>query len=131
MRVIFYFCFSSRRRQSICALVTGVQTCALPVSGFCLFAVLFSAPALAQDSALAREVQRLKRDLNNLQSYVYKNPRLSAGSDSQSGAAGSGGFDSVDSVARLPVDLQTKPGTDRKSTRLNTNHQCETRMPEP
>src|SRR3546814_9010629 len=26
------FCFSSRRRYSRCALVTGVQTCALPIS---------------------------------------------------------------------------------------------------
>src|SRR3546814_9310405 len=25
------FCFSSRRRHTICALVTGVQTCALPI----------------------------------------------------------------------------------------------------
>src|SRR3546814_8510578 len=25
-------CFSSRRRHTICALVTGVQTCALPIS---------------------------------------------------------------------------------------------------
>src|SRR3546814_10268134 len=27
----FYVCFSSRRRHTICALVTGVQTCALPI----------------------------------------------------------------------------------------------------
>src|SRR3546814_8743913 len=27
-----YFCFSSRRRHTRCALVTGVQTCALPIS---------------------------------------------------------------------------------------------------
>src|SRR3546814_13387968 len=27
------FFFSSRRRHTICALVTGVQTCALPISG--------------------------------------------------------------------------------------------------
>src|SRR3546814_10379396 len=27
----FYFCFSSRRRHTRCALVTGVQTCALPI----------------------------------------------------------------------------------------------------
>src|SRR3546814_18328390 len=26
------FCISSRRRHTICALVTGVQTCALPIS---------------------------------------------------------------------------------------------------
>src|SRR3546814_9937571 len=32
--VIFWlcFCFSSRRRHTRCALVTGVQTCALPIS---------------------------------------------------------------------------------------------------
>src|SRR3546814_14381359 len=28
------FFFSSRRRHTRCALVTGVQTCALPISGF-------------------------------------------------------------------------------------------------
>src|SRR3546814_19322126 len=30
--VLFYFFFSSRRRHTRCALVTGVQTCALPIS---------------------------------------------------------------------------------------------------
>src|SRR3546814_8468577 len=29
--MIVYFVFSSRRRHTICALVTGVQTCALPI----------------------------------------------------------------------------------------------------
>src|SRR3546814_8211236 len=28
---MFLFCFSSRRRHTRCALVTGVQTCALPI----------------------------------------------------------------------------------------------------
>src|SRR3546814_12690271 len=28
---LFFFCFSSRRRHTRCALVTGVQTCALPI----------------------------------------------------------------------------------------------------
>src|SRR3546814_1712420 len=28
---VFAFCFSSRRRHTSCALVTGVQTCALPI----------------------------------------------------------------------------------------------------
>src|SRR3546814_7033939 len=31
--VYLYFFFSSRRRHTRCALVTGVQTCALPISG--------------------------------------------------------------------------------------------------
>src|SRR3546814_4187875 len=33
--ILFFFCcffFSSRRRHTRCALVTGVQTCALPIS---------------------------------------------------------------------------------------------------
>src|SRR3546814_4932715 len=30
--VHFFFFFSSRRRHTRCALVTGVQTCALPIS---------------------------------------------------------------------------------------------------
>src|SRR3546814_9743620 len=31
MVFLFFFCFSSRRRHTRCALVTGVQTCALPI----------------------------------------------------------------------------------------------------
>src|SRR3546814_8004523 len=31
--VLVHVCFSSRRRHTSCALVTGVQTCALPISG--------------------------------------------------------------------------------------------------
>src|SRR3546814_7223605 len=30
--LVLYFFFSSRRRHTRCALVTGVQTCALPIS---------------------------------------------------------------------------------------------------
>src|SRR3546814_6659181 len=32
---LFFFFFSSRRRHTICALVTGVHTCALPISFCC------------------------------------------------------------------------------------------------
>src|SRR3546814_7814399 len=32
MFLFFFFFFSSRRRHTRCALVTGVQTCALPIS---------------------------------------------------------------------------------------------------
>src|SRR3546814_2958238 len=31
MCCVYYFVFSSRRRHTRCALVTGVQTCALPI----------------------------------------------------------------------------------------------------
>src|SRR3546814_5148954 len=36
--LLFWFCFSSRRRHTRCALGTGVQTCALPIS-WLVFAV--------------------------------------------------------------------------------------------
>src|SRR3546814_9318315 len=32
--MFFFFFFSSRRRHTRCALVTGVQTCALPISSW-------------------------------------------------------------------------------------------------
>src|SRR3546814_21105541 len=41
------FFFSSRRRHTICALVTGVQTCALPIS---LFPTISSGVTRKQDS---------------------------------------------------------------------------------
>src|SRR3546814_19918154 len=34
------FFFSSRRRHTICALVTGVQTCALPICAFLIFSMM-------------------------------------------------------------------------------------------
>src|SRR3546814_10859410 len=42
--VFLFFFFSSRRRHTRCALVTGVQTCALPIfaAAFGGFAVAFS-----------------------------------------------------------------------------------------
>src|SRR3546814_7087639 len=36
-RVMYSFFFSSRRRHTCCALVTGVQTCARPISGMFRF----------------------------------------------------------------------------------------------
>src|SRR3546814_1886177 len=46
--VVVFFC-SSRRRHTICALVTGVQTCALPISTILLAGLAGS--AIAQDEA--------------------------------------------------------------------------------
>src|SRR3546814_15036226 len=40
MLCLFLFFFSSRRRHTRCALVTGVQTCALPIFGCMLGYVL-------------------------------------------------------------------------------------------
>src|SRR3546814_5530745 len=39
------FFFSSRRRHTRCALVTGVQTCALPISGLALASAAARTPS--------------------------------------------------------------------------------------
>src|SRR3546814_14761479 len=49
MFVFLFFFFSSRRRHTRCALVTGVQTCALPISQRCL--IPFTAFAEAEGAA--------------------------------------------------------------------------------
>src|SRR3546814_2198440 len=51
------FFFSSRRRHTRCALVTGVQTCALPISGGLIVAVaqnLRFHPAVVEANALLK-----------------------------------------------------------------------------
>src|SRR3546814_3208744 len=57
--ILFLFClfffFSSRRRHTRCALVTGVQTCALPIST--LDVRLDLAPEAEVEAALAEELQ--------------------------------------------------------------------------
>src|SRR3546814_7096782 len=51
---VFFF-FSSRRRHTSCALVTGVQTCALPIStGLGLFAVVGAQSAFILRQGLMR-----------------------------------------------------------------------------
>src|SRR3546814_8710284 len=50
----FFFFFSSRRRHTRCALVTGVQTCALPISPvFTLRGVGYFDTALAASPAVS------------------------------------------------------------------------------
>src|SRR3546814_7121682 len=74
--ICIFFFFSSRRRHTSCALVTGVQTCALPISRLslfhacvagALFAAAVPAPILAApQSPVAAEIKssgRLNRDL--------------------------------------------------------------------
>src|SRR3546814_2070783 len=41
--LLFVFFFSSRRRHTRCALVTGVQTCALPIWRGCIRAIMCAA----------------------------------------------------------------------------------------
>src|SRR3546814_3119381 len=63
--VLVFFFFSSRRRHTRCALVTGVQTCALPIY------LMFS------DSV---KINRIKRSLEELAGYLYRECGFSHGS---------------------------------------------------
>src|SRR3546814_2117061 len=67
--VVLLFFFSSRRRHTRCALVTGVQTCALPIFG--------GGTAERRDSGgiLAVEGRAQRRDLSRVQAEVLTDHR--------------------------------------------------------
>src|SRR3546814_12219686 len=58
----FFFFFSSRRRHTRCALVTGVQTCALPIFTQAARKSRYSV-ARVRNSLLGRAIARLHFDL--------------------------------------------------------------------
>src|SRR3546814_4126755 len=64
----FFFFFSSRRRHTRCALVTGVQTCALPISCICC-AVVNGIPVTT-----AQQMQVLQKQYGGLD--ALGGPRL-------------------------------------------------------
>src|SRR3546814_9179175 len=58
-----FFFFSSRRRHTRCALVTGVQTCALPICSSSRCARGWSEPAGPEPSGAGREHLAEQREL--------------------------------------------------------------------
>src|SRR3546814_2359495 len=67
--VMSFFFFSSRRRHTRCALVTGVQTCALPIylglgQGQAIGDV--AAPVLVIAAARRRQVEQAARDIGRI-----------------------------------------------------------------
>src|SRR3546814_6313742 len=103
LSVVFFF-FSSRRRHTRCALVTGVQTCALPISldGATARAIsaIFTEVVIAPDAdAEARAIFAAKKNLRLLLTGDLPDP------------------------ARGGLMMKTiAGGIDRKSTRLNSSH---------
>src|SRR3546814_6017107 len=70
--VCFFFFFSSRRRHTRCALVTGVQTCALPISSLGAFGA-------ACDHEGAGGVRRLGRECESMEAGLFG--RVDLGTD--------------------------------------------------
>src|SRR3546814_9077776 len=103
MYSLAYFFFSSRRRHTRCALVTGVQTCALPIfegrqEAFSSLAVQ-AGDALAQAGDGVHQVAALRLHADDLP------------------------------VELAGLHLGAQVDRDRKSTRLNSSHSCAPRMP--
>src|SRR3546814_6169991 len=93
------FFFSSRRRHTRCALVTGVQTCALPISSFEADLILQSTGALTT-TIQVRSDEYLR----------YAADRTHIAVETTTGW-----------LARA-ITLATQIDADRKSTRLNSSH---------
>src|SRR3546814_3052996 len=116
---VFFFFFSSRRRHTRCALVTGVQTCALPISlnaantwvynGISSFTWI-NADGVSFTRTIAEEWH------NYALWYSYHRTRMKA-AKAGAGAA----FAGLSNDLRVGFDTiwQRK---DRKSTRLNSSH---------
>src|SRR3546814_13406031 len=67
--LVSIFFFSSRRRHTRCALVTGVQTCALPIysvdAGAGEARIRFSRPARIDDADVRRQLPAALRGFNS------------------------------------------------------------------
>src|SRR3546814_1730953 len=82
--MLFVFFVSSRRRHTSCALVTGVQTCALPISYGCVEQVTSSVfPQLMLDRLIELKdrdkgaIERnIKAGINRLRNYQLPNGGL-------------------------------------------------------
>src|SRR3546814_9152080 len=136
------FCFSSRRRHTRCALVTGVQTCALPIYMFLrtatLVAILLAthvAPALADETPATVRVYAL--DCGRVEFADLGMFSDTGEYDGQPGSLVASCFlirhpngDLLwdtglgDHFAATPGGVEVRPGVraDRKSTRLNSSH---------
>src|SRR3546814_1657833 len=116
--IVCCFFFSSRRRHTRCALVTGVQTCALPIC-----AILFDTlSAVANGSSVAglEGMPGLGNDLVagngeggtatlDIQGGALTATQINLNADGSGGGAG-------------PGSGIGQGGADRKSTRLNSSH---------
>src|SRR3546814_3207463 len=100
--LFLFFFFSSRRRHTRCALVTGVQTCALPI--YCLL-----------------ELARKSEESHPVHSALLKSSILLLASKLES---------FIEAVVeecryyieRCHLDARILPPAARKSTRLNSSH---------
>src|SRR3546814_6104312 len=110
----FFFFFSSRRRHTRCALVTGVQTCALPISP----ATLDSYKALyVVNSSDEKRVKAAFRNIRN----ALNDPRLKRSEEHTSELP----VTNAHLVCRLLLDKKKpkmQPVYQKRTQQQHTNH---------
>src|SRR3546814_10261672 len=119
LSVSVLFFFSSRRRHTRCALVTGVQTCALPIS------VIHT----AFDHDFSRFFENCEKDGRLIEAMgvavAGTGKPLIITSGTGMGSKVPGGLateDHVDWTNPNPRIASERAAADRKSTRLNSSH---------
>src|SRR3546814_4402737 len=122
------FFFSSRRRHTRCALVTGVQTCALPISSTLLGAAIRDGKIKSVDDLVTTYIPELKggaydgvtlRQVLAMRSGAQWNEDYTDASSDVGQLAASM---AENKGASLIAMMATRPRADRKSTRLNSSH---------
>src|SRR3546814_9523224 len=123
------FFFSSRRRHTRCALVTGVQTCALPISSVGNFATAVEQATRRIEAAASGGPEKLvgahtagPSSSTNLLANTIKNASAKGTNSGFTSAiksigAGAGGF-----LLEGGFGGFSGGGKDRKSTRLTSSH---------
>src|SRR3546814_1659527 len=81
LRVYMYVLFSSRRRHTRCALVTGVQTCALPIYPLAVAASQYTDPYV-----VSRLPVTLRNSVLPLSPLIFPQPSSSISSHRKSAA---------------------------------------------
>src|SRR3546814_2383644 len=139
----FFFFFSSRRRHTRCALVTGVQTCALPITrrrrtpveaAVSVDAPLAAAPVAAPESAApamrstpafatAPHGSMGRHEATALAGPTPDNPFLTLKKRLKRARFYDGRERmEYESLLAGQQNMRRKPLRDRKSTRLNSSH---------
>src|SRR3546814_5199510 len=108
--IVLFFFFSSRRRHTRCALVTGVQTCALPI--WKLIRPSEAGRLINQIAAVAEMPKRLPAIQRS------RDPR----DDFLLGLCEAGRADWLVTGDKADLLALDRHGADRKSTRLHSSH---------
>src|SRR3546814_2146307 len=107
---VYIFFFSSRRRHTRCALVTGVQTCALPI--YCRFVADFIGKMnLFEGRVVGAGAGGVQIEVQGLNRIAVP---FDGSANGQVGVA--------IRPEKVLVSAQEPPATRSKSTRLNSSH---------